>query len=221
MRLARTPCSAGEFSHDLSIHRSGTEAAVQEAARVGQARGGACHRRAGHAVCGAGGRGLDRPCRPTERRDHAGNARKQIFAVPTFTIFEYFADHADTPAHAARERAMLDLHEQEFRTQIAAGVPMAVGSDVGPFPHGTQAREFELMVKYGMSPLAVAAGGSAEWREAAGLGWPDWLVEAGLSSRCHRRSWRSVAGHQCGAEGIVRDEGRSDLQEVRSRTRFL
>jgi len=32
---------------------------------------------------------------------------------------------------------------------------MAVGSDVGPFPHGTQAREFVLMVKYGMAPLAV------------------------------------------------------------------
>ena len=32
---------------------------------------------------------------------------------------------------------------------------MAVGSDVGPFPHGTQAREFVLMVQYGMTPLAV------------------------------------------------------------------
>ena len=32
---------------------------------------------------------------------------------------------------------------------------MAVGSDVGPFPHGTQARELVLMVKYGMSPLSV------------------------------------------------------------------
>jgi imidazolonepropionase-like amidohydrolase len=29
---------------------------------------------------------------------------------------------------------------------------MAVGSDVGPFPHGTQAHELELMVKYGMKP---------------------------------------------------------------------
>jgi imidazolonepropionase-like amidohydrolase len=80
---------------------------------------------------------------------------KRIFAVPTFTIFDYFADHAATPEHAARERQMLDLHAQEFKKQIAAGVPMAVGSDVGPFPHGTQAREFVLMVKYGMSPLAV------------------------------------------------------------------
>lgn len=80
---------------------------------------------------------------------------KQIFAVPTFTIFEYFADHAASPAQAAREHEMLDVKVQDFRKQVAAGVPMAVGSDVGPFPHGTQAREFVLMVKYGMSPLAV------------------------------------------------------------------
>jgi imidazolonepropionase-like amidohydrolase len=80
---------------------------------------------------------------------------KQIFAVPTFTIFEYFADHAATPEQGAPEHQMLDLHAQEFKKQLAAGVPMALGSDVGPFPHGTQAREFVLMVKFGMSPLAV------------------------------------------------------------------
>jgi imidazolonepropionase-like amidohydrolase len=80
---------------------------------------------------------------------------KQIFAVPTFTIFEYFADHAATPEGGAQQRQMLDVKAQEFKKQVAAGVPMALGSDVGPFPHGTQAREFVLMAKYGMSPLAV------------------------------------------------------------------
>jgi imidazolonepropionase-like amidohydrolase len=80
---------------------------------------------------------------------------KRIFAVPTFTIFEYFANHAATAAQAKREHEMLDLKVQDFRKQVAAGVPMAVGSDVGPFPHGTQAREFVLMVKYGMTPLTV------------------------------------------------------------------
>ena len=80
---------------------------------------------------------------------------KQIFAVPTFTIFEYFSDHAETPARAAHEHQLLDLKVQDFRKQVAAEVPMALGSDVGPFPHGTQAREFVLMVKYGMRPLAV------------------------------------------------------------------
>jgi imidazolonepropionase-like amidohydrolase len=80
---------------------------------------------------------------------------KQIYAVPTFTVSEYFADHAESPAFAERERAMLAFHAEEFRKQLAAGVPMAVGSDVGPFPHGTQAREFELMVKYGMPAAEV------------------------------------------------------------------
>ena len=80
---------------------------------------------------------------------------KQIFAVPTFTISEYFADHATTPEQGRHERELLDLHAREFRRQLAAGVPMAVGSDVGPFPHGTQAREFVLMVQYGMTPLAT------------------------------------------------------------------
>ncbi|MGA2098891.1 MAG: amidohydrolase family protein [Candidatus Acidiferrum sp.] len=80
---------------------------------------------------------------------------KQIYAVPTFAIAEYFAEHASSPAQADREHKMIDYHAQEFRKQLAAGVPMAAGSDVGPFPHGTQARELVLMVKYGMTPLAA------------------------------------------------------------------
>src|ERR1700684_3460060 len=78
---------------------------------------------------------------------------KNIPAVPTFTIFEYFMNQSE--AGAKRERPMLEYKIKEFKKQIAAGIPFAVGSDVGPFPHGTQARELELMVKYGMKPLAV------------------------------------------------------------------
>ncbi|HWX32743.1 MAG TPA: amidohydrolase family protein [Steroidobacteraceae bacterium] len=78
---------------------------------------------------------------------------KKIPAVPTFAVFEYFA-HQPGPG-AERELAQLDYKIKEFKKQIAAGVPFAVGSDVGPFAHGTQAREFRLMVKYGMTPLAV------------------------------------------------------------------
>ena len=80
---------------------------------------------------------------------------KGIYAVPTFTIFEYFATHRESQDQVAAESAMLDYKIAEFKKQIAAGVPFAVGSDVGPFPHGTQARELTLMVKYGMMPLAA------------------------------------------------------------------
>jgi imidazolonepropionase-like amidohydrolase len=44
-----------------------------------------------------------------------------------------------------------------------------MGSDVGPFPHGSQAREFALMVQYGMSPLAALQAGTLN--AARLLGW--------------------------------------------------
>jgi len=94
---------------------------------------------------------------------------KDIPAVPTFAIFDYFARPADSPAVQAREQALLDLKIREFKRQVAAGIPFAVGSDVGPFPHGTQAVEMELMVRYGMKPLAVL---QADLLEGARLlGW--------------------------------------------------
>src|SRR5271168_592395 len=96
---------------------------------------------------------------------------KQIFAVPTFTISEYFADHAATTAAAARERALIDFHSSEFKKQLSANVPIAMGSDVGPFPHGTQAREFILMVKFGMTPLAAIQAGTLHGAKL--LGWQD------------------------------------------------
>jgi imidazolonepropionase-like amidohydrolase len=81
--------------------------------------------------------------------------QKQIYAVPTFAIAEYFAAHAASETAAARQQDGLRLHYAEFQKQLAAGVPMAVGSDVGPFPHGTQASELVLMAQHGMSPAAV------------------------------------------------------------------
>jgi imidazolonepropionase-like amidohydrolase len=94
---------------------------------------------------------------------------RHIFALPTFTIYEYFAEHAASPQAAARERWMIALHAREFRKQLAAGVPIAAGSDVGPFPHGTQAREYTLMVKYGMTPLAALQAGLLNGAKL--LGW--------------------------------------------------
>jgi imidazolonepropionase-like amidohydrolase len=99
---------------------------------------------------------------------------KQIYAVPTFAIFEYFAQHAENAAAAKRESEMLAFHAAQFKKQMAAGVPFAVGSDVGPFQHGTQAREYELMVEYGMSPADTLRAGLIngakllDWADAIG-----------------------------------------------------
>jgi imidazolonepropionase-like amidohydrolase len=108
---------------------------------------------------------------------------KHIFAVPTFTIQEYFATHAASPQAGQREQQILDLHVRNFRQQLAAGVPIAMGSDVGPFPHGTQARELVLMVKYGMSPAAalqadlISGAKLLEWDGQLGQLKPGYLAD--------------------------------------------
>ncbi|HXX01143.1 MAG TPA: amidohydrolase family protein, partial [Candidatus Acidoferrales bacterium] len=145
----------GKFSTPYQYTEAQLEAAVKEAGRLG--RRVAVHATGEPGTLFAAQAGVASVDHADQLSDETMRLmkEKQIFAVPTFTIFEYFAEHAATPAQSAREHQTLDLKIQEFRKQIAAGVPMAVGSDVGPFPHGSQAREFVLMAKYGMSPLAV------------------------------------------------------------------
>jgi imidazolonepropionase-like amidohydrolase len=147
--------SDGKFITPYQYTEAELAAAVEETARVGRRVGVHCTGEPGALYAVQAG---------VASIDHADQLspetmrimrEKQIYAVPTFAISEYFAAHADSPAVAESERALLAFHAAEFRKQLAAGVPMAVGSDVGPFPHGTQAREFELMVKYGM-PAADA-----------------------------------------------------------------
>ena len=145
----------GRLSTPYQYTEPQLEAAVKEAARVG--RRVAVHATGEPGTLYAAQAGVVSIDHADQLSDETIRLmkEKQIFAVPTFTIFEYFAEHAATAEAGARMHEMLDVKAQEFKKQVAAGVPMAVGSDVGPFPHGTQAREFVLMVKYGMSPLAV------------------------------------------------------------------
>jgi imidazolonepropionase-like amidohydrolase len=144
----------GKFHTIYQYSAAELSAAVQEAARVGK-------RVAVHATGEPGT--LFAAQAGVASIDHANQlsdetmrlmVEKHIFAVPTFTIFEYFSEH-HTAGAPPWDRMMLDLHAEEFRKQMAAGVSFAVGSDVGPFPHGTQARELALMVKFGMSPVAA------------------------------------------------------------------
>jgi imidazolonepropionase-like amidohydrolase len=100
---------------------------------------------------------------------------KHIPAVPTFAIFDYFAHHRESQDQAATQAAILDYKIAEFKKQVAAGIPFAVGSDVGPFPHGTQAVEMELMARYGMKPLALLQADMLEGARV--LGWQGQIGE--------------------------------------------
>jgi len=161
----------GKFSTVYQFTEAELSAAVQEAARAGKHV--AVHATGEPGTLYAAQAGVSSIDHANQLSDETMRLmrEKQIFAVPTFTISEYFADHGASPLQSARSHQILDLHAQEFRKQLAAGVPMALGSDVGPFPHGTQAREFVLMVQYGMAPLAVLQASLLHGAKL--LGWQD------------------------------------------------
>ena len=127
---------------------------------------------------------------------------KGIFAVPTFAISEYFMAHPLTPGTEQHEKDLLDLHAREFRKQLGAGVPIAVGSDVGPFPHGTQARELELMVKYGMTPVAAL---QADLINGAKL--LDWEGQIGRLKAGYLADVIAVGGNPLNDIGVLKNVG--------------
>ncbi|HEY3637251.1 MAG TPA: amidohydrolase family protein [Rhizomicrobium sp.] len=85
--------------------------------------------------------------------------RRGVFYVPTtlagFTVAEY-ATKQDFMPPAIREKALaVGPHILEtLRRGYAEGLRIAFGTDTAVSPHGENAREFELMVKAGMSPMA-------------------------------------------------------------------
>src|SRR5271157_2126548 len=122
----RDSLASGKFATPYQYSEAELAAAVAEAARVGKRV--AVHATGEPGTLYAARAGVVSIDHAEQLSDETMRVmrEKQIFAVPTFAIFDYFADHAATPEQGARERQMLDLHAREFRKQLAAGVPMAV-----------------------------------------------------------------------------------------------
>ena len=95
---------------------------------------------------------------------------KGIWLVPT--LFPYEGDtRKEDEARSGGKVSRASLHEPSFKKALAGGVKIAFGTDAGPFPHGTQAIEFEYMTNFGMAPLAAIQ--SATIRAAELMGWAD------------------------------------------------
>ncbi|MGH7482443.1 MAG: metal-dependent hydrolase family protein, partial [Longimicrobiales bacterium] len=93
------------------------------------------------------------------------------YLVPT----TYLADAIDLDALPAQIRAkaehVLPIMRESLRRAIAAGVPIAFGTDAAVYPHGDNAREFAVYVRLGMSPVDAIRTATVE--AAALLGVDD------------------------------------------------
>jgi len=65
-----------------------------------------------------------------------------------------------------KDREIGDLQRENFRRAIRAGVKMVYGTDAGIYPHGDNARQFAVMVRYGMSPLDAIRSATINAAEA-------------------------------------------------------
>ena len=91
---------------------------------------------------------------------------KGIYLIPTLYHYQLDREH-DAKKYGGRTVA--EVSEPNFRRAVAAGIKIGFGTGVGPFPHGTQIKEFEYMVKFGMTPAQVIR--AATIVNAQMMGW--------------------------------------------------
>ena len=73
-----------------------------------------------------------------------------------------------TEDNLRKDREIGQLQRDNFRAAHDAGARMVYGTDAAIYPHGQNARQFAIMVQYGMTPAEAIR--SATWNAAQALG---------------------------------------------------
>jgi len=67
-----------------------------------------------------------------------------------------------------KDREVGDIQRENFRRANQAGAKMVFGTDAGIYPHGDNAKQFAVMVRYGMTPLQAIQAATVNASQALG-----------------------------------------------------
>jgi len=105
-----------------------------------------------------------------------------IYYVPTLYIFEY-AEQLHTAEGFPGWKGGVEIHAATFRRALQAGVKIAFGTDVGGFEWTINpAKEFALMVNYGMTPAQALRSATVSAAELLDLQKEIGSISAGKSA---------------------------------------
>jgi imidazolonepropionase-like amidohydrolase len=101
--------------------------------------------------------------------------RNQAWLVPTLVAPHSVLNAASAGSQlpdgvAAKAREVIDAHASSFARAVAAGVKIAMGTDSGVGPHGSNLDELPLMAAGGMTPAQVLAATTQSAAELLRLG---------------------------------------------------
>ncbi|MGH7543300.1 MAG: amidohydrolase family protein [Gemmatimonadota bacterium] len=89
--------------------------------------------------------------------------------VPTTYLVGRIDLDALPPGIRAKAEGVLPLAVESLRRAVAAGVPIALGTDAAVFPHGENAGEFAALVDRGMEPLEAIRAATLNGADLLGM----------------------------------------------------